>query len=454
MSKNKKLYITSLAEYQTVFWIKVSKVLEAKNISLSILSFDDRSSEMLEKEQINSFNIPRLSKKENNALEDDFLNFDFKKWLLHEKITFNIRSENFLKKKYKSYLKAIDSIFKKDIQNGIEPILIQELGGFISVISSFFAARTNNIDNYFIEPSFFRSKVFLTKNSFSSPKVNLNQSKVASSEVKEYLNKSLIENQLVIPKKDRHQYTSSISKVLKFSVFKRLIIKIVDKYFLRKHQEFGYIYQYVKLHLIAIYNSFFLRKLYKNFQELSDFIYFPLHVPGDVALTLRSTKNLDQLSLIEKLCKLKNKKYNIVIKEHPAQRGTTNLKILSSLLKKYRNLSILDPSFNNYEVMSNSKGIITINSKSGVEAILLNKPVFVLGNSFYQNSNLVNQIKEIDDLPQFLDRLEERVPNENKDIESFFQNIWDASKAGELYVQDKKDIEDISESIYSIFKKI
>ncbi len=454
MSKNKKLYITSLAEYQTNFWIKVCKELNEKGISLSILSFDDRSSEMLRKERIDSINIPSLSKKENNFSEASFSNFNFNKWLLHEKITFGIQDENFLKRKYISYFNVIDSIFKKNIKNGTKPILIQELGGFVSVISSFFAARSNNIDNYFIEPSFFRSKVFFTKNSFESPKFDVNQSKIASSKVREYINNSLKDNKLVIPKKDLHQYTSSISKVLKLSVFKRLIKKIFDKFFLRKHQEFGYIFHYVKLHLIAIYNSFFLKKLYRNFEELNNFIYFPLHVPGDVALTLRSVKNLDQLSLIENICNLANKKYKVAIKEHPAQRGTTNLKRLIFLLKKYNNLSLLDPSLNNYEVMSKSKGIITINSKSGVEAILLNKPVFVLGDSFYKHSDFVNKIERIDDLPSHLDKLVERIPNESKDIESFFQNIWDASKPGELYVDDEKDIENISESIHSILKKI
>ena len=48
-----------------------------------------------------------------------------------------------------------------------------------------------------------------------------------------------------------------------------------------------------------VINSKFLASHYTNFSKANKFIYFPLHVPNDVSLTLRSPEYLDQLSLVE-----------------------------------------------------------------------------------------------------------------------------------------------------------
>ena len=91
------------------------------------------------------------------------------------------------------------------------------------------------------------------------------------------------------------------SKGFNLRNLRRLIEKSYRKYVLKKHQEFGHISQYVLIHLRQLINSLLLNK-YIDLSDLdtnTKFLYFPLHVPGDAALTLRSPEYLDQLSLLD-----------------------------------------------------------------------------------------------------------------------------------------------------------
>ena len=56
------ILITTLAEYQTRFWLKVAIELQNSGKEVVLLSFDDRSSELLDKVGLRSFNVPALTK--------------------------------------------------------------------------------------------------------------------------------------------------------------------------------------------------------------------------------------------------------------------------------------------------------------------------------------------------------------------------------------------------------
>ena len=49
------ILITTLAEYQTRFWLKVAIELQNSGKEVVLLSFDDRSSELLDKVGLRSF---------------------------------------------------------------------------------------------------------------------------------------------------------------------------------------------------------------------------------------------------------------------------------------------------------------------------------------------------------------------------------------------------------------
>ena len=52
------IVITTLAEYQTRFWLKVALELQEAGLEVALLSFDDRSSDLLDQSGLRSFNVP------------------------------------------------------------------------------------------------------------------------------------------------------------------------------------------------------------------------------------------------------------------------------------------------------------------------------------------------------------------------------------------------------------
>jgi capsule polysaccharide modification protein KpsS len=174
-------------------------------------------------------------------------------------------------------------------------------------------------------------------------------------------------------------------------------------------------------------------------------VYYPLHVPADFALTIRAPEYLDQCALIDYLCRVVPHTHQVVVKEHPALIGAVPYSRLRDLLERHDNLVLLDPGINNYRVLGKADALVTVNSKSGAEALLLGRPVLVLGDSFYRASALAHRVDALSQLPAALARvLDDSGMPDRAAIEAFFQNVWDSSYPGELY-----DVSDANVATFS-----
>ncbi len=452
------ILLTTLAEYQTKFWIDVCQSLKESGHSVAVLSFDDRSCEWMDCAGITNFNIPTAARSTFQKLSVDDLKDLFQQYNIdninllesHERMAFKIHDKNLLDQKFASYLIAVDSALSQLDKETNNLILIQELGGFISVLASFFAARKRSIDNYFLEPAFFKGRLFALKNTFCAPFIKPVLTKKISIELRDYIHQAVNNQSIVIPDKDRHHYNKAINKVFNITNVKRLSQKLIDQYVYKKHQEFGYNWVYVGFHLKMLMNSWRLKNNYSSLSDCEHFVYFPFHVPNDVAITLRSPEYLDQLALVEFLARAVPHEMNVVIKEHPAMIGALGADRLSTMLNKYDNLNLVAPSTNNYDVIIKSRAVVTINSKSGAEAAMLGKPVFVLGNAFYENSPLVDRIESVKMLPEAISCPLRGAKKDANEIESYFQTVWNHTWIGELYVNDPKNIKAIVSTLIKI----
>ena len=187
-----------------------------------------------------------------------------------------------------------------------------------------------------------------------------------------------------------------------------------------------------------------LKKYYIDDAEfLNDtaLIYFPLHVPGDAALTIRSPKYLDQISLIDYIARNIPSGTSLYVKEHPAQIGAFKVSEIGPVLKRFDNVKLVSPKVNNFDIMGKAKCVISINSKSGAEAVALGKNVLVLGDAFYADSKLVTPVKDLDELFSALQKLiNEPVHFKQEEIVRYFQGVWHRSACGELYDLEPKNI--------------
>lgn len=441
-----RFLITTLAEYQTEFWREVG--LEARRLGheAAFLSFDDRSTEMLRAAGLEVFPATKAERDADDARSNaevirDAGIADPQFWYRHERHAFGIADEALLEAKLVQAIRAAERAVDRFAQGG-SFAMVQELGGFLSVVGSDFVARTRGIDCWFIEPSFFRGRLLFLDEGFGALRLPDGARGEPGAEMRAYVEDTLSQGKIVIPAKDSHQYRDAWSKVVNAKNARRLIEKTADKYLRGKRQEFGYIGHHVRQHLMMIVNSRRLRRHYTPIEALGRFVYYPLHVPGDMALTLRSPEYLDQVALIDRLCALLPEGATLAIKEHPAMIGALDSTRLIALKRRHANLAILPPDTNNYRVLSRAGVVVTVNSKSGAEAGLVGTPVVVLGDAFYRNAPFAHAVDELAELPGFLDKLLSGALEETKKDEmlAYFAALWARTYPGELYVSSPENV--------------
>jgi hypothetical protein len=457
MPQRPALIITTLAEYQTRFWVLVAGELDRRGVAPRFVSFDDRSTEMIARA-----GFPVVSANAAEAVADKARQAEiFRRvgveglafWTSHERFAFGRTDTAAMREKLaRSILVTEQAIAEARAQHS-SLLMLQELGGFLSVIGSFFAARTTSIDHWFVEPSFFRGRMMLRRSGFGAPRFAKSDNAPAKA-LCAYLDRTLEQGSIVIPRKDAHQYRPVVSKVLNGRNAIRLAEKLRDKYLFGKRQEFGFIGNQVSTHLGMIRNAKRLRKHYTALEAAGRFVYYPLHVPGDMALTIRSPEYLDQIALVDFLCRVLPDNCRLAVKEHPAMVGGVAAERIIELLKRYDNLVLLDPTSNNYAVMRQAECIVTVNSKSGAEAGLLGKRVFVLGDAFYRDAPFATAVDKLGDLGAMLADALDAIDG---DLAApahldWFAGVWEQTLPGELYVADGASIEEFAGSVLGLFE--
>ena len=436
-----------LAMNQTLFFEALARVVRQAGKEVSFLCFHERSHDYLSRSGWRSFNAFRTG----GAGEEVPLGRYF--WpslnliLSHEKAAFEIRDTGALLRKLRRYLSATESTLDALSVLPGKITVVQELGGFLSNMATFYAARRRGLDNIFIEPAFFRGRVAFLRNTFAAPRVVGPRSPQASEEVRAYLNEAVARQQVVIPVKDSRHYRAPSSKLTDLYNLRRLAEKTVDRYLLGKREEFGHIGGHVRRHLRMYRSS---RALSTRYRTLSNdpFIYYPLHVPADVALTIRSPQYVDQLAFIDYLARIVPDTHQVLIKEHPALIGAVDRRRMLGLLKVRDNVQLVHPSIPNYEVLRRADAVVTVNSKSGAEALLLGKPVIVLGDAFYTACNLVHRVDALGDLPVMLQRvLHDRNEIDLTAVTRYFQDVWNETWSGELHVADEDNARKFADSL-------
>jgi len=451
---NSYFLFVSLAGNQTAFFEALVRGLASGGIAGGVVCFHERSHEHLRRVGVESWNAIRMAEEASPEVDWAVYGIDNAQfWIGHEKAAFELRASDPLLVKFARYLQVAERILRQLLGRGVRPVVFQELGGFLACLSVFFAARRLGIDHWFVEPSFFRGRVFFTRNTIRAPRVPGPAAMEPSPEVLRYLERVSVRREAVIPVKDRHHYRDARRKILDRRNWVRLAEKLRDKYLLGKREEFEHVGGHVQRHVRMAINSRVLRRWHRALTGVERFVYYPLHVPADVALTLRSPEWLDQYALIDCLCRSVPPGYRVAIKEHPALVGALSVGRLRELLRRHDNLVLLDPSLNNYEVLERAAAVVTVNSKAGAEALLKGRPVLVLGDAFYRDCSLVRRADRWPWLPEAVTGLlrdPPRVPEE--DVPRYFQDVWNASRPGEIYDASTQNIREFVRSMLDVVR--
>jgi hypothetical protein len=131
------------------------------------------------------------------------------------------------------------------------------------------------------------------------------------------------------------------------------------------------------------------------------FLYYPLPVQPEISTLLYAPYYVDQFSLIENIAKSIPVGYVLAVKEHPEMFGLRNIAFYRQILE-LPNVRLIDPLKDSYQVIKASAGVIVLSGTAGLESIILQKPVVVLGNVFFDIYDLACKVDNIKELPQAL----------------------------------------------------
>lgn len=445
MKKNSIFLFSTQSLYQTKFWIDISLKLKFLKRESLIVCFDTESQNLLLKKNIKNVFIKSKINDEKNILQQIFNKYNFinyKKILKHEEIFYGKRNYFKVLKKFLTYIIQIEDLFLS--LNNKKITIIQELSGFSSSLSLYYVSKKFRYNNYFIEPSFFDGRFHMTLNTLMcNPVTNNKISKNIN--ILQIVNKIKNLKKIIIPKKDASHFINPFNKIFNIINIARFFEKLFKKFFLNFQFDFDEIFRHSFSFLKNLINYSFLYFSYsRGIKKNIVYHYFPLHVHNDFALTLRSPIYLNQIDLIKRLLKNIPKHEFLYIKEHPARIGALNFIDAFKMLSKYNNLKILYPSINSYEILENCKSVITINSKTGYEALILNKPLFVFGESYYKKLSFVSycNLNNIN-----LNQTKKII---QKKLNKFFIKLYSKTFNGQLYYLKKTNINNFVKSINNL----
>lgn len=204
-------------------------------------------------------------------------------------------------------------------------------------------------------------------------------------------------------------------------------------------------------------SSYFYK--YNSINEIvnHEIILYPLHYEPEASLSYLSEFFSNQIGLIENLAKCLKNNQIIVVKEHPAQAGMLLTKKYRELKKNISALYYLPHTIISYDIIKLSKLIITLTSHLGWEAIILGKPVYVIGNMFYKSYPFVNRFESFEVLRNQIRKDAFIYPEETATI-NFIARLFENSYKGFPFPGDdlysKENIENIVSSLEEEIKSL
>ena len=122
--------------------------------------------------------------------------------------------------------------------------------------------------------------------------------------------------------------------------------------------------------------------LYNKLSLKEDFLFFGFHLLTESSVTYRSLPYSNQIMIIEMISRVLPYNHYLYVREHPHWSDKYTFKFLKGL-KSLPNVKIISPEISIHDILSQSKGVISLTSTTGIEALMYGKPVLSFCSNIY-----------------------------------------------------------------------
>lgn len=178
-------------------------------------------------------------------------------------------------------------------------------------------------------------------------------------------------------------------------------------------------------HNAQIASRFYLsQKLLDKSVDTDMFFVYPIHYHPESSTSVLAPSYTNEFNNILNISNNLPFGYYLYVKDHTSAVGVQD----KTFYKKVSSLpavKLISPQVNIKELINKAQGVITVNSTAGYEALILGKPVYLLGRVFYEDFNNVTQLKNFSDISECIFQKKLADTDVAADVIAYYRHTFD-----------------------------
>lgn len=172
-----------------------------------------------------------------------------------------------------------------------------------------------------------------------------------------------------------------------------------------------------------------------SYDTAERYVYFPLHVQPEMSTMTLAPFYLDQLAVLENLSKSLPINCRLVVKEHPSMLGRRSAAYYERIFG-LPNVRFVAPLVDSFVITKNAAAVFTITGTAGLEGLIMQKPVIVLGSTYYRFCPLVIDAMNVapTDWPRLISHALSWYKHDEEALITFLGAVFERSFRG-IYVE-------------------
>jgi hypothetical protein len=216
-------------------------------------------------------------------------------------------------------------------------------------------------------------------------------------------------------------------------------------------EAYGMLFSNLRNHALRRFRQLFFRRGYDSLVESERYILFPLHLVPESSVSGCAMFFSDLITTIRYVAFSLPIDFILYVKEHPSAVGTRDARFYREI-KKIPNVRLIAHDLSNEKLIRNADSIVTLSSTLGLEAALIGKYVFLLGDVVYQYHPMCIKIRSIYELREkILKKRQYLSANELQSINVAFWREYMAHTIPGNILDGNSDCD--SDSLYALLLK-